>query len=155
MELKKMYKYQKMQEKIYEQGKEAAKIELAFNEERRKYCGNEYVSKIQKHDGSCVYQMREAVVEEMLRYWLVIREAVESIYGTSVLSNRIKELTPTQKSVLYLIANARPNELYFQSIKKCYNGSPMMSFYRDEAAQAEQDRYEAERLRIRELWTSF
>ena len=150
-----IYKYKAIQEKMLHQGKEMAEIAMKFQKERRKYCGNEYVTKIQKHDGKCVYQMREEVVEEILRYLIVISEAVEYVYNWECLGNKPKDASPTQIAIMHFIAGTKPDEAYFQSIKRCYQGSPMMSFYRDEEAQAEQEKFEEERKRVNELWVSF
>lgn len=149
------YKYKAIQEKMFKEGMEAAEACMQFQAEKRKYCGNEYVAKIQKHDGKCVYQMREEVVEEILRYLIVIREAVEYVYNWEGLGNKPKDASPTQRAIMYFIAGTKPDEAYFQSIKRCYQGSPMMSFYRDEEARAEQEKFEEERKRVNELWVSF
>ncbi|MBQ7398959.1 MAG: hypothetical protein IJW06_00675 [Clostridia bacterium] len=149
------YKYKVIQEKMFKEGMEAAEARMQIQAKDRKYCGNEYVTKIQKHDGKCVYQMREEVVEEILRYLIVISEAVERVYSWEGLGNKPKDTSPTQRAIMYFIAGTKPDEAYFQSIKRCYQGSPMMSFYRDEEAQAEQEKYEQERKRIQDLWSSF
>ena len=150
-----IYKYKAIQEKMLHQGEEMAEIAMKFHKERRKYCGNEYVAKIQKHDGKCVYQMREEVVEEILRYLIVIREAAECVYNWEALGKTPKDASPTHKAIMHFIAGTKPDEAYFQSIKRCYQGSPMMSFYRDEEAKAEQEKYEQERKRVQDLWSSF
>ena len=149
------YKYKAIQQKMYNQGMEAAEACMQFQAEKRKYCGNEYVAKIQKHDGKCVYQMREEVVEEILRYLIVISEAIECVYNWEAKGNCPKDASPTHKAIMHFIAGTKPDEAYFQSIKRCYQGSPMMSFYRDEEAKAEQEKYEQERKRVQDLWSSF
>lgn len=146
------YRFKAMQEKMLHEGMEIAEARMQIQAEKRKYCGNNLVAKYQKHDGTYVYQMTEEVVQEMLKYIIVISQAAETVYTWETLKKKAQDVTPRQQAIMHFLSTVQPDKKYLDSLVKCYQGSPMLSFYRDAAAREEQEKYEAERQKVQDMW---
>lgn len=146
------YKLKNLQEKFYNEGVSAAKAAMRETEISKQYCGNELIAKYQKHNGDFVYLMSEEVVKEVLKYIAIMNEAAETTYNWDCLGRCPSEITKKEKALMYFVDGLKPDRKIFESIKNCYKGSPMMSFYRDEEALKLQREQEEKRKAVQDMW---
>ncbi|MBQ8574418.1 MAG: hypothetical protein IJ447_00020 [Clostridia bacterium] len=149
-----IYKYRHMQEKMFNEGYEAAELKMSADAAALKYFGNELVAKIQRHDGTFIYQMKTEVVEEILRYIAILSEAAETVYAWENLKTGIPaSLTKKEKALVYFVSSLKPDEKIMESLLGCYKGSPYMSFYRNPQTVEETNAEKAEKSRISDFFS--
>lgn len=147
------YKYKSNLEKMYAEGYSDAMARIKAAENDKNYYGDELVAKIKKHDGSEFYYVRDCVFEEILKYISLLKEVAETVYTWDHITGQPKELAKRDVCFMYFVKSVIPNEIFFESMKKCYKGSPMMNFYRD--VHEIENNKEVERMKeaVVQLWS--
>jgi hypothetical protein len=147
------YKYKAQLEKMYNEGFSDALARLRAAENDKNYYGDELVAKVKKHDGSEFYYVRDCVFEEMMRYITLLKEVAETVYTWDHITGQPKELAKRDICFMYFVKSVIPNEIFFESMKKCYKGSPMMNFYRDVNEIETNKNIETMKQAVVELWS--
>lgn len=146
------YKYKAQLEKMYEVGFSDALARIRETENDKNYYGDEYVAKVKTHDGSSFYYVRDCVFDELMKYVALLKEVAETVYTWEHVSGTPKELSKRDICFMYFMKGVIPNRIYFESMKKCYKGSPMMNFYRDVHELETNKDIETMKQAVIELW---
>lgn len=146
------YAYNGKLNKAYQEGLADASARLRAKEDDKFYYGDELVTKIRRHDGSYIYQLRDCVFEELLKYIGIMNEAAETVYSWKNISGTPKELTTKQKMFMYFVDGVKPERKYIESMMSCYKGSPMLDFFRNPEEVKKAADVEKVKLDITALW---
>lgn len=146
------YTYKANLEKAYREGLSDAAARLRSEEADKFYYGNELVTKIRRHDGTHIYQLRDCVFEELLKYIGIMNEAAETVNHWKNISGTPKELTTKQKMFMYFVDGVKLNSEYKESMVKCFKGSPMLDFYRDPEEAKKAAEVEKMKFDVAALW---
>lgn len=120
-------------EKLKAEAVADAEAILRAKDEDKKFFGDENCAKVRRHDGSVYYYISEEVLKEML-FWKAKQEAALKCV---IFSDSASKLSKKEFSALEYVASFEVNRELFSSLKKAFNGSFMMDFYRDKEAVAE------------------
>lgn len=145
-----VYQYQATVKKIHEEALQNAEAILASNAKSKEFFGDEYAVKIQRHDGSVMYYVKEEVITELLEWVILQQQALEMMYYSS---SEYKSLTKKEKACINYLGSLKPEEKYLKSLKKTVAGDFLFSYYRDaEAIKAAKIREEEKTQLFAEKW---
>lgn len=147
------YKHKARLEKMYSEGYSDAMARIRASEEDKNYYGDELVAKVKCHDGSEFYYVRDCVFQELMKYISIIKEVAETVYTWEHITGQPKELSKLDIGFVYFINGVKPNEIYLESMKKCFKGSPMMNFYRDVHEIEKNKNIEIMKQAVIDLWS--
>lgn len=145
-----IYKHKAIKEKMFNEGMAYAEIMMRQKEKQKMYFGDKNIVKIQRHTGEMMYQIKEETLKELMRFVYMVENSCREYV---LKATHKHELTPKQNAAMEFFASLSMKNEYRESIEKCIQGSPIMSFWRDKEALELAEKIEREKRELLDEWS--
>lgn len=144
------YRNSALKNKMFNEGMLYAELLMQQKERQKLYFGDKNVVKIQRHTGEMMYQVKEETMKELMRFVYMVENSCREYV---IKATHKHELTPKQNAAMEFFASLTMKQEYRESIEKCMQGSPIMSFWRDKEALELAEKTEKEKRALLDEWS--